>query len=125
MEVTKHALLANEFIPCPPSWASVLNAMRFIYVYISQVFTVKTTVIPLKISWNSCLIGLDQLFTGRAGRSSRRKGFNNIFSILSKCAPRGLVVIRMHFPSLAAKASETNYNHKIFMIFIGFTLEAR
>ena len=77
MEVTKHALLANEFIPYPPSWASVLNAMRFIYVYISQVFTVKTTVILL-----------DQLFTGLACGSSRGKGFNNIFSILSQCAPR-------------------------------------
>ena len=114
MEVTKHALLANEFIPYPPSWASVLNAMRFIYVYITQVFTVKTTVILL-----------DQLFTGLACGSSRGKGFNNVFSILSQCAPRGLVVIRMHFLSLAAKTSETNYNHKIFMIFIGFTLKAR
>ena len=91
--------------------------MRFIYVYIGQVFTVKTTVILLKISWNSCLIGLDQLFTGRPGGSSRGKGFNHdIFSILSQCAPRSLVVIRMHFLNLAAKVSETNYNHKIFMI---------
>ena len=41
-------------------------------IRLSWVLTVKTTVIFLKkISLNSCLIGLDQLYTGRAGESSR------------------------------------------------------
>ena len=37
------------------------------------VFTIKTAVILLKISLNLGLIGLDQLYTGRNGRSSRGK----------------------------------------------------
>ena len=44
------------------------------------VFTVQTVVILLKVSLNSCLIGLDQLYRGRTGGSSSGKGFNNIFS---------------------------------------------
>ena len=52
------------------------------------VFTVQTVVILLKVSLNSCLIGLDQLYRGRTGRSSRGKGFNNIFSATPvACSP--------------------------------------
>ena len=49
------------------------------FVYLRYVFTFKTTVILLK----KYVGGLDQLYTGHAGGSSRGKGFNNIFSILS------------------------------------------
>ena len=61
-------------------------------IRLSWVLTVKTTVILLKISLNSCLLGLHQLYTGRAGGSSRGNGFNIIFSNLSQCVQRGLVV---------------------------------
>ena len=36
-----------------------------------------------KVSVNSCLIRLDQLYTGRAGGSSREKPFHKILSRLS------------------------------------------
>ena len=48
-----------------------------------RVFTVQTAVFLLKIPLNSCLMGLDQLYTGRAGGSARGKGFNNIISTAS------------------------------------------
>ena len=47
-----------------------------------------------KVSLNSCLIGLDQLYTGLAGGSSREKPFNKILSLRSQSVPRGLVVTK-------------------------------
>ena len=50
-------------------------------IRLSWVLTVKTTVIFLKkISLNSCLIGLDQLYTGRAGESSRTWPSSNVMA---------------------------------------------
>ena len=55
-----------------------LNAMKFaVYVGFSPW---KEQSFFWKISLNSCLIGLDQLCTGRAGGSSRGKAFNKILS---------------------------------------------
>ena len=50
-------------------------------------FTVKTTVILLKNVFE--IIGLDQLWTGRTGRSSRGKVFIIYFHRFSQCVPRG------------------------------------
>ena len=43
---------------------------------------------------NSCLIGLDQLYTGRAGGSSREKPFHRILSTFTQCFSRGVVVTK-------------------------------
>ena len=40
------------------------------------------------------LMGRDQLYTGRAGKSSREKPFNKILSLRSQYVPRGLVVTK-------------------------------
>ena len=66
-----------------------LNAMKCVYVGFSLS---KQQSFFWKISLNSCLIGLDQLHTGRAGGSSRGKGFKNIFSQMSPVSSLGLVV---------------------------------
>ena len=50
-------------------------------------FTVKTTVILLKNVFE--IIGLDQLWTGRTGRSSRGKVFIIYFHRISQCVPGG------------------------------------
>ena len=39
-------------------------------------------------------MGRDQLYTGRAGESSREKPFNKILSLRSQYVPRGLVVTK-------------------------------
>ena len=52
-----------------------------------SVFTVQTAVFLLKIPLNSCLMGLDQIYTGRAGGNTRGKGFNNIISTVSTVFP--------------------------------------
>ena len=39
-------------------------------------------------------MGLDQLYTGRAGESSREKPFNKILSLRSQYVARGLVVTK-------------------------------
>ena len=52
-------------------------------------FTVKTTVILLKNVFE--IIGLDQLWTGCTGRSSRGKVFIIYFHRFSQCVPGGLV----------------------------------
>ena len=46
-----------------------------------------------KVSLNSCLIGLEQLYTGRAGGSSRKKAFVVGYKMLSQCVSRGIVVV--------------------------------
>ena len=47
-----------------------------------------------KVSVNSWLIGLDQLYTGRAGESSREKPFHKILSRFSWCFSRDVVVTK-------------------------------
>ena len=47
-----------------------------------------------KVSVNSWLIGLDQLYTGRAGGSSREKPFHKILSRFSWCFSRDVVVTK-------------------------------
>ena len=42
----------------------------------------------------SSSIGLDQLYTGCAGGSSRGRAFNNILLIPSQCVPHGVVVMK-------------------------------
>ena len=66
-----------------------LNAMKCVYIGFSLS---KQQSFFWKISLNSCLIGLDQLYTGRAGGSSMGKGFNNIFSTIFPVCSLGLVV---------------------------------
>ena len=48
----------------------------------------------LLLSLNSCLIGLDQLYTGHPGGSSREKALNKILSTSSLCVSHGVVVRR-------------------------------
>ena len=38
-----------------------------------------------KVSLNSCLIGFDQLYTGRGGVNSKENAFNKILSTSSQC----------------------------------------
>ena len=64
------------------SWVSAfLNLMKYFYVGSSP--SKYSVIIVCKISLNSCLKGLDQLFTDRASRSSREKDLKNIFSTTS------------------------------------------
>ena len=63
-----------------------LNAMKCFYVGFSPS---KQQSFFRKISFNSCLMGFDQLYTGRAGVG---KVFKNKIRNLSRCVPRGLVV---------------------------------
>ena len=64
------------------SWVSAfLNLMKYFYVGSSP--SKYSVIVVCKISLNSCLKGLDQLFTDRASRSSREKDFKNIFSTTS------------------------------------------
>ena len=69
---------------------------------------------------NSSLLGLDQLYTGRAGGSSRGNGFNIIFSNLSQCAQRGLVV--MLWPSvlkvLSSITGSTCFSFSSCLVFV-------
>jgi len=51
------------------------------------VFNVQIAVFFWKIPLNSCLMGLDQLFKGRAGGSAKGKCFNNIISTISTVCP--------------------------------------
>ena len=61
------------------SWVSAfLNLMKYFYVGSSP--SKYSVIVVCKISLNSCLKGLDQLFTDRASRSSREKDLKNIFS---------------------------------------------
>ena len=64
------------------SWVSAfLNLMKYFYVGSSP--SKYSVIVVCKISLNSCLKGLDQLFTDRASRSSREKDLKNIFSTTS------------------------------------------
>ena len=64
------------------SWVSAfLNLMKYFYVGSSP--SKYSVIVICKISLNSCLKGLDQLFTDRASRSSREKDLKNIFSTTS------------------------------------------
>ena len=64
------------------SWVSAfLNLMKYFYVGSSP--SKYSVIVVCKISLNSCLKGLDQLFTDRARRSSREKDLKNIFSTTS------------------------------------------
>ena len=64
------------------SWVSAfLNLMKYFYVASSP--SKYSVIVVCKISLNSCLKGLDQLFTDRASRSSREKDLKNIFSTTS------------------------------------------
>ena len=64
------------------SWVSAfLNLMKYFYVGSSP--SKYSVIVVCKISLNSRLKGLDQLFTDRASRSSREKDFKNIFSTTS------------------------------------------
>ena len=64
------------------SWVSAfLNLMKYFYVGSSP--SKYSVIVVSKISLNSCLKGLDQLFTDRASRSSREKDLKNIFSTTS------------------------------------------
>ena len=48
----------------------------------------------LLFSLNSCLIGLDQLYRGHPGGSSREKALNKILSTSSLCVSNGVVITR-------------------------------
>ena len=64
------------------SWVSAfLNLMKYFYVGSSP--SKYSVIVVCKISLNSCLKALDQLFTDRASRSSREKDLKNIFSTTS------------------------------------------
>ena len=69
---------------------------------------------------NSCLLGLDQLYTGRAGGCSRGNGFHIIFSNLSQCVQRGLVV--MLWPSvlkvLSSITGSTCFSFSFCLVFV-------
>ena len=82
----KIGLVGLPFVKCHEMWWNALFGLRW-------VFTVQIAVIVVwKISFNSCLIGLDQLYTDRASRSSREKDLKNIFSTSSPACltwPRG------------------------------------
>ena len=69
--------------------------------------------INVKISLNSCLIGLYQLYTGGAGGSSRGKVSWNIFQFLSpQCVPCGLVVM---IRPRAQKILSSNWAEPVFL----------
>ena len=61
--------------------SAFLNLMKYFYVGSSP--SKYSVIVVCKISLNSCLKGLDQLFTDRASRSSREKDLKNIFSTTS------------------------------------------
>ena len=86
IEVTKHVLLADKFIPYRLEDICSLNAMKCVYVRFSPS---KQQSFFSKVSLNSCLTGLDQLYTGRL---PEEKAFNEILSIISRCVSRSVVI---------------------------------
>ena len=71
------------------SWVSAfLNLMKYFYVGSSP--SKCSVIVVCKISLNSCLKGLHQLFTDRASRSSREKDLKIYFRRLHQRISRGL-----------------------------------
>ena len=109
IEVTKHVLLADE--PSVSAYSlqlelfghplRYLNAMKCAYVGFSPS---KQQSFLSKISFNSCLMGLDQLYTGRAGVGNKIRN-------LSQCVPRA-------WPSGNGTSGAQNYWRNLFFLSI-------
>ena len=93
------------------SWVSAfLNLMKYFYVGSSP--SKYSVIVVCKISLNSCLKGLDQLFTDRASRSSREKDLKNIFSTTS---PAYLTWPWENDLDQRVDGSEFDFGHNLFL----------
>ena len=96
------------------------NAMKCLYVRFLGFSPSKQQSFFLKVSLNSCLIGLDQLYTGCTGGSSSEKALNKILSIVSQCVSRGVMVTKR--PGVQEVPSSIPDRVCFFLLFFSFPL---